>query len=290
MPTPPEEILAVVSDVDGTLVTDDKVLTQASRSAVARLRESGIAFAIVSSRPPRGLAALIAALKITTPVAGFNGAVIASPDLAILERRLLAPAIASRAVEQLAGRGVDVWVFSGGAWLVRDADGPEIGREIRTVGFEPTLVSSFGPALDAAAKIVGVSDDFPLLARCETELAAELAGRACAVRSQRYYLDITDPLANKAQALRAIAARLAIPLSRIAVIGDGRNDMAMFTPAGLSIAMGNAEAEVQAAADFVTAANGADGFAEAIDRLILAGDRSRVRAAAPSPSSGRFPP
>jgi hydroxymethylpyrimidine pyrophosphatase-like HAD family hydrolase len=57
--------------------------------------------------------------------------------------------------------------------------------------------------------------------------------------------------------------------SETAVIGDGANDVAMFARSGLSIAMGNAAAEVQQAADFVTAPNNRDGFAAAMERLVL---------------------
>ena len=111
---------------------------------------------------------------------------------------------------------------------------------------------NFGSALDVAAKIVGVSRDFALLACCERDVAALLAGQASVVRSQAYYLDITHPLANKGAALSQFANLLAIPLAEIAVIGDGGNDVAMFERSGLSIAMGNAKPAVRQAADFVT--------------------------------------
>lgn len=62
---------------------------------------------------------------------------------------------------------------------------------------------------------------------------------------------------------------LAFPEHEIAVIGDGPNDVAMFARGGLSVAMGNASPQVQAAADFVTASNNADGFAQAIERFVL---------------------
>ena len=55
----------VVSDVDGTLVTPDKQLTEASRRAVARLAEAGIGFTITSSRPPFGLKMLVAPLALS---------------------------------------------------------------------------------------------------------------------------------------------------------------------------------------------------------------------------------
>jgi len=275
---PSTRISAVVSDVDGTLVTDDKVLTARAAAVVADLYARGIVFAIISSRPPRGLRMLLDPLEIATPVGGFNGGVIATPDLTVITEHLLSPAVARRAVDLLAARGVEVWVFSGQDWLLRDPAGAYVGFEERTVGFGPTAVKDFGASLDAAAKIVGVSKDFALLAQCERDVSAALAGSAFVARSQPYYLDITHPLANKGVALSQIAKLLGLPLAEIAVVGDGANDVAMFERSGLSIAMGNASPEVRRAADFVTDSNDEEGFANAIERFILADGRSTTRA------------
>ena len=274
---PSTKISAVVSDVDGTLVTDDKILSARARAAVAELHARGIVFTIVSSRPPRGLRMLFAPLEITTPIGSFNGGVIATPDLSVITEHLLMPQVARRAVDMLGAHGAQSWVFAGQDWLVRDSDGPYIGREERTLGFRPTIVEDFGPVLDVAAKIVGVSTDFELVARCERDIRAVLADQASVARSQPYYLDITHPLANKGIALSELAKLLAIPLAEIAVIGDGGNDVAMFERSGLSIAMGNASPEVRQAADFVTDSNHEDGFANAIERFILGGDRSNAQ-------------
>jgi Cof subfamily protein (haloacid dehalogenase superfamily) len=272
----PFKCSAVISDVDGTLVTDDKVLTAGAQAAVAKLHASGILFSIISSRPPRGLRMLIERLGIETPMAGFNGGVIATPDLAVVTEHLLSSQVARRAVDSLNARGVEVWVFSGQNWLLRDPDGPYVPLEQHTVGFRPTIVEDFGSALDAAAKIVGVSKDFDLLEQCERDVRVALTSSAFVARSQRYYLDITHPLANKGVAVTEIAKLLGIPLTEIATIGDGSNDVAMFERSGLSIAMGNASPQVQRKADFVTESNRHDGFAKAIERFILGGDRSRA--------------
>jgi hypothetical protein len=266
----------VISDVDGTLLTNDKILTVRAQAAAAELRANGIIFSIVSSRPPRGLRMLLKPLGITTPVGCFNGGVLATPDLAVIAQHLLSPEIARRAVDMLNARGAQVWIFSGQDWLVRHSDGPYVGFEERTVEFGPTTVEDFGPVLDAAAKIVGVSTDFELLARCERDLHAALVDQASVMRSQPYYLDITHPLANKGFALSEIAKLLGVPLAEIAAVGDGGNDVAMFERSGLSIAMGNAAPEVRRAADFVTDSNGEDGFANAIERFILGAGRSRA--------------
>ena len=285
---PSSKISAVVSDVDGTLVTDEKVLTERAELAVAELHASGVIFGVISARPPGGLLMLRGPLQITTPVIGFNGGVLTDPDMTIVTEHLLSPETARRAVDLLDAHGAQVWVFSGQEWLLRDADQPYVALEQRTVGFRPTIVEEFGSILDAAAKIVGVSRDFALLARCEHDAATALAGRASVVRSQSYYVDITHPLANKGVALSEFAKLLGIPLAEIAVIGDGSNDVAMFEKSGLSIAMGNAKPEVRQAADFITDSNREDGFANAIEQFILGGHRSNAPTKARSRRSPRM--
>lgn len=261
----------VLSDVDGTLVTTDKVLTEASVRAVAALRAAGIRFAITSSRPPAGLRMLLEPLRIDTPVAAFNGGMIVAPEagLPVLEQHLLPPDVGAAAVAALGARGVDVWVFTADRWVVRDAEGAYVDHEARTVAFRPILAPDFGPFLNGVGKIVGVSRDFDLLERCEAELRGTLGSGASVARSQRYYLDVTHPLANKGTAVLALARRLGIPAAEVATVGDGFNDLAMFAQGGLSVAMGNAAPAVQAAADLVTGSNEEDGFAQAVERHLL---------------------
>src|SRR3979411_1909403 len=85
------KISLVLADVDGTLVTEQKVLTERAQAAVRSLRAAGIRFAITSGRPPRGMAMLIDPLKIDEPLAAFNGGVITNPDLNTLIRENFLP-------------------------------------------------------------------------------------------------------------------------------------------------------------------------------------------------------
>ena len=218
---------------------------------------------------------LLEPLGITTPVGGFNGGVMATPDLAVIAEHLLSPEVARRAVDMLDARGVEVWIFSGQDWLVRDPDGPyvAIGRTHGGVWADnrskiSDLPSIPPPRSSVSARISSFSHSASATCVPRSPISASV------VRSQPYYLDITHPLANKGDALSEIAKLLGVPLAEIAAIGDGGNDVAMFERSGLSIAMGNASPEVQRAADFVTDSNSEDGFANAIERFILGGDRS----------------
>ena len=263
------KISALVSDVDGTLLTTAKHLTERSRQAVAALHARGIPFAIISGRPPRGMRMLVEPLAITTPMAGFNGGAFTAPDLTPIEQRLLAPETAQQAHDWLRAKGIDVWAFSGLDWLLTNPDNPHVAPEIRAVHFQPTLVESLEPAFHAASKLVGVSADHDLLARCEGELQAALGEAASASRSQPFYIDVTHPSANKGVAVARLAELMGVPLAEVAVIGDSPNDLGMFDQAGLSIAMGNADPAVKRHARFATASNDEDGFAEAVHKYIL---------------------
>ena len=115
------KISLVLADVDGTLVTAEKVLTTRAEAAVKAIHTAGIVFAITSGRPPRGMAMLIDPLALRTPVAGFNGGIFVKPDMTIVKERVLAAEVARRALEVILHHSMDVWVYSGKDWFVQDA-------------------------------------------------------------------------------------------------------------------------------------------------------------------------
>ena len=162
-----------------------------------RLREAGIRFAVTSGRPPRGMAMLFDALKLDTPIAGFNGGLLIKPDLSIIEQRTVPADVAARSVELIRDHGLDAWVYRGNDWLVGNADGPHVAHEAWTVKFSPKVVTDVAAELDQVSKIVGVSDDLALVQRCEADVRAAFGERATANRSQPYYLDVTNKDANK---------------------------------------------------------------------------------------------
>jgi Cof subfamily protein (haloacid dehalogenase superfamily) len=262
-------ISLVISDVDGTLVTTDKVLTDRNRDAVARLDAAGIAFSIVSARPPFGMRMLIEPLRLRLPIGAYNGGALVMPDLTVLEQRLLSPEVVRAAITDLRAAAVDIWMFVGDRWLLENPAGANVDREERTIQTPPTVVARLEDHLDAVAKIVGVSDDFARLSACEPVVRGTLGAGATVMRSQAYYLDITPAGTDKGVTVAGLVQRLGIPAENIVTIGDMDNDLAMFRQSGFSIAMGNASPDVKRLAHAVTASNDEDGFAAAVDQLIL---------------------
>ena len=262
-------ISLVVADVDGTLVTPDKVLTERACAAVKKLQDADIMFAVTSGRPPLGLKMLVKPLSIKVPIGAFNGGVFINPDFSVIEQNCLPKEITEQAISIIRKHNLDVWIYSGKDWYVQDRNGAHVNRESNTVQFEPIVVDSYDDLLDAAVKIVGVSDDLDAVEKCEAEAQKELGKNASASRSQDYYLDITHPCANKGTVVKRLSEILDIPLENIATLGDMPNDVPMFELSGTSIAMGNASEKVQQQATYTTASYTEEGFAKAIENFIL---------------------
>lgn len=162
---------------------------------------------------------------------------------------------------------------------MRYTGAPHVAREQWTVKFPPKVVLDFSAHLDRVAKIVGISDEYGAVARCEADLRRDCGKQVSAARSQPYYLDVTHPDANKGHVVAVLSKALATPPAQIATIGDMPNDVLMFQKSGVSIAMGNASAEVQRRAQFVSTSNEEEGFANAMETCILGeGSRSAKKA------------
>ncbi|WOH67806.1 Cof-type HAD-IIB family hydrolase [Bradyrhizobium sp. BWA-3-5] len=264
------DIRLLLADVDGTLVTRGKVLTEATKAAAVELHDAGLALAITSGRPPRGMSMLIEPLNLQGAIAGFNGGVLVNTDLSVIESHTLDLATARQTLELMLDRELDAWIYTADDWFIRYKNAPHVARETSTVKFDAKVVASFTDEhLAKAVKIVGVSDDLNLVADCE-KMAQRILGRnASASRSQPYYLDVTHPNANKGTVVTTLSKFFNVRPDQIATIGDMPNDVLMFHKSGFSIAMGNSSDEVKSQASAVTDTNENEGFAKAVRKFVL---------------------
>jgi Cof subfamily protein (haloacid dehalogenase superfamily) len=269
MTTSPGTIRLLLADVDGTLVTDTKALTDRTIAAVQALADADVLFAVVSGRPPRGMSMLVDPLGLTTPIAAFNGGLVVDTTMHTLSQHVLPRDLVTPIASLLRSFSLDVWLYRGADWYVQDPKGAHVAKEATTVKFSPTVVDDYSDLIDDVSKIVGVSDDTDKVAAAGEAARDRFGDHVSAAASQPYYMDVTHPEANKGSVVRWLAKRYDIPTSQIATIGDMPNDVLMFAHCGLSIAMGNASSEVQRAARRVTASNEAEGFANAVERFVL---------------------
>src|SRR5262249_46553120 len=132
-------ISAFLVDVDGTLVTKEKVLTMRAVEAVRKLHENGIAFFITSGRPPRGMRMLVRARGLKMPLAAVNGGMRVQPDRSVVDERAVPDDIAPEVIKILLAHGLDVWIYRGTDWYIRSAQAPHVDRETATVQFPATV-------------------------------------------------------------------------------------------------------------------------------------------------------
>jgi Cof subfamily protein (haloacid dehalogenase superfamily) len=189
--------------------------------------------------------------------------------MTIVDERVLPANVTLSVIDTMTALGLYAWIYRGAEWYVTDPYAPHAEREASTVQFQPTIVPNYNALSDRVVKIVGVSDDFDQVARCETAVQQLFGTQVSAARSQAYYLDVTHPTANKGVVIERLSHYYHIPLEQIATLGDQLNDVLMFQRSGLSIPMGNASEEVRRAATYVTASNEDEGFALAIEQFIL---------------------
>ena len=262
-------IRLLVCDIDGTLVRRDKGLPEENVLAVRAARRRGLLVSLISARPAAGILPIAAELGLEGPFGAFNGGTIFTATGGEECSAQVPPELARKLVGLYASAGMTIWFFATNRWLTSDPANPHTPREVLSSGLQPEAVTDFTPFLGDADKIVAVCDNPVQMTALELRAREQVGADATLVRSQDYYLDCTALTANKGDGVARLAGMYGVPLTQVAVIGDQANDIAMFRRAGLSIAMGQANAAVQAEADQVTASNDDAGVAAAIRRFVL---------------------
>lgn len=265
----PTNIRLFVSDVDGTLLNAKKELSDATRKAIKKLQDSGVAVSLVSSRPPRGMQWIIDELGILHACAALNGGMIFDPDLSVLSEYHLHESLASEIVAMLEERGFSPWVYTDSDWYVRSFDAPHVSHETDAVRFEPIQFESVADIHGPIIKITGINDDESLVAAAQHLIGYKFCESVSVSRSLPNRIEITHYGANKATAVTAIAAAVGVDAQSVATAGDGENDIPMFRNSSFSIAMGQAPGEVRRAATQTTTPNSTDGLAWAIGEYLL---------------------
>lgn len=267
----------VATDIDGTLLNDSLEVSARTRSVLERLRRHGVDLVLSTARPPRAIGALYAELNLSTPVIAYNGALVYDP---LHERPLfhhpIPRALAQQVVSAIRAEAPDlnIGLELADEWHVDFMDEPT--RRWMAVGAgKPPIVGDVDEAIASSDR--GVSKfylivDEPLRQRISAVLRRTgLIDQVAVTASGADMFEIMAAGVDKGAALRALATLRGVPRHQTLALGDGLNDIALLQEAGLGIAMGNAPAVVKQAARAVTGSNAEDGWAEAIEKYVIAG-------------------
>jgi Cof subfamily protein (haloacid dehalogenase superfamily) len=265
-------IALMISDIDGTIITSNHEVTEATRQAAARLYENSIQLSLASSRPARSIRPIAEALNLRSPFAAFNGALVAKADGEIVARSIIRPEITARVKAIADDFGISVWLYDENEWYASHRDA-FVDREEHTSGFSPDM-EHYNERIAGDLNKLTVVGKPELVAEAEQRVLAELAREVSASRSKPRFLDVTSYGIHKGTVVVRLAELLGISTDRVAVIGDGPNDVEMFRQAAVSIAMGQAVDEVKSVASSVTASNDDEGWARGVEKYVLGGYQS----------------
>ncbi|MDQ1660715.1 MAG: hypothetical protein QOJ68_695 [Blastococcus sp.] len=273
----PTAIGLVALDVDGTVLTPEGTIAPSTVAAVAAARAGGVHVVLASSRGPVALERIQDALDLRDEwFIGYQGALVAREvggELEVLHESRIDLA-AAREVENRAGvAGLSVGRYLGRRWRVRELT-DAIRREAAITGEQPIVSTPAEAEVDVSPHKLLVIADGEQERAALAVLAAALPCAVTATLSHPAYLEVTAAGVDKASGIGPLADRLGIPLQAIAAVGDGPNDLGLFAAVGHSVAMGQASAEVRAAASWVTSGIAEDGVARALHHLgVLRGRR-----------------
>jgi Cof subfamily protein (haloacid dehalogenase superfamily) len=256
----------VATDLDGTLLRDDRTIGRRTVAALAACASVGVPVVPVTARPPHATWPLLEPARLTGLVVCANGAMVCDgATRQILRVDVLASSVAGRLVEQvraavpgilLAVDGPDRFVHEPG--FFRGDEGWD--DEVEEV---PDVMDAIGDgALKVVARCDGLAAD-DLVSAIEHILSEE----AQATSSNPEWVELSAFGITKAHGLLSVCDALGVPLSETAAVGDNMNDLSMLAAAGLACAVANARPEVLAVADRVLASNEDEGVADLLEEV-----------------------
>lgn len=265
-------------DLDGTLLTDKKELTERTRKAVSSALEQGVVVLAATGRPWLGVPEELRNFPGMRYALTSNGArIIDTLENRVIEEHLLSPDLAKKALE-ICGKydTLQEVYFDGQGYAPADKmacvekyhKNPSMCEYMRKTRipvkdiFE--LVEKENRGLDKVqALFADMKERSQAWRELKTDSGLELVG------SLKYNIEINAAGVNKGTGLVNLGRLLGIRREEIMACGDGDNDEVMLREAGLGVAMANAEEQVKAAADYVTLSNEEDGVAAAIEKFVL---------------------
>ncbi|MCH4124208.1 MAG: Cof-type HAD-IIB family hydrolase [Levilactobacillus sp.] len=258
----------IAIDIDGTLLTSNHKLALSTIDAIKAATASGIKVVLCSGRPLAGVRPYLEMLDLIGDdqyVIAHNGAAVQTTTGQPLITHSLSLNDAQRLVDLADQAPIHYHLITPQAIYTpnRPASAYSI-RESHLVNLPiKYLPADQIPDGEDLLTFVFI-DETAVVDQFDTTIPAALRQQFYVVHTDPHFIEVLNRHVSKAQALQELAQRLAIDPTDVMAIGDGPNDLPMLQAAGLGVAMGNADAEVQAAADAVTASNDADGVASAI--------------------------
>ena len=268
-------IRLIAIDLDGTLLTGDKQISQVTAAALTdAMRIAGVRIVLASARPPRTILGFYRQLELDTPMICCNGALVQMPTTGqVLIHRPIPTNMAVRSVQLARQIYPDIIISAEiiDQWYTTHFN--KAHRHSPDAAGRPDVVGPVESWLNRPVTKLLLIDKQAKLTEVGIALREELAGELTIAQTEENLLQVIHKLASKGRSLRSVAAQLGIDRSEVMAVGDNANDVGMLRWARIGVAMGNASPKAMEAADYVTESNDADGLAAAIRRAVLDGQQ-----------------
>ena len=263
----PSPIRLIGSDLDGTLLSHNEVISAGNLAALQRAQEAGVPVVFATGRPPRWMHEVARQTQHTGLAVCANGALLydLGTEQVVGSNLISVPTLREVADALLAEFGEVRFALEHDAGFDHE-DGYrhdyDIGLTAVAIRTREDVLST--PGIKLLVRHHGLSSD-EFLGR-----AQELLGGAVTVTSSSSagLLEIAAPGVSKATGLATVAQQMGIEAHEVAAVGDMPNDLPMLAWAGRSFAVANAHPAVLAAADATVASNLDDGFAQVVDHVL----------------------
>lgn len=262
---------ALALDIDGTLTNSRKEISPPTKAALLEIMERGHTVVLASGRPVFGMRRYERELELEKYggyLLAYNGArVIASRTGETVFQRALPGELLPQLYDFAAGEGCGLATHSRDTVISAFPPDEYVALEARINGMPLRHVENFAEYVDFDVYKCFMTAPPQQAVRLEKLLRERVADLAWVYRSEPFFIEIVPKNVDKGDSLRRLAEYLGMDREDMVSCGDGYNDIPMLTYAGVGAAMGNAQPEVKAAADFVTGSNDEDGLVQVLERF-----------------------
>lgn len=253
-------IRLLISDLDGTLLGPDSVITPGTAAALERARQAGLRLLVTTGRAWGTAAPLLRQAGVCCDFVLLNGAEYRTAQGELVRAVPLPPATARHAVAVL--RRYDL-----GFEINTDLGDFTTDTELCPTAQPLPRLAAFWAGQPQVRKIFAFSRNPDALTRAR-QMLQDLPD-ATVTASADWNLEVTARDAQKGTMARWVTQQYGIAPEQALVFGDGCNDVSLFRAFVHTRAMGNAAAPLQALAEQIIEPNTEDGVARGIERLLL---------------------
>ncbi len=264
------KIKLIASDMDDTLLNNNREISPRNEAAIKKAIESGIVFTLASGRMYCSMQPYAQKLGLDVPLVSYNGALVKGAlSGKVYVNSPLKLQTALDLLQYVKENGHYVQVYMGDKLYVKEEN--EYSRMYAKIsGIQAVAIGEEIYSIKEAPNkllLMTATENFEATWK---DIAEKFKGRVDVTSSKDNYLELMEPGVNKWRAVKQLAESFGIKPEEIMCIGDSNNDLSMIKNAGIGVAVANAKPQVQKYAKMITASNDNDGVALAIENILTA--------------------